>query len=409
MNRTWDVDGWIAGPPDPARRLRRIDALTGVGAAGLPVEDMLGSALRELRDLLAVDTGSVLLLDPSGSHLVAMAALGLEEETRRGVRIPVGRAFAGAMAAERRPMAIIHVDHDDVLDPILCEKGVRSLLGVPLVADEEILGVLHVGTLVPRLFTHDDADLLQAAADRVAAALRARLTAADPVPGAALQRSIALPDVAGFDLAARYVPGHGPAAGGDWYDAFPLPSGRTCLVVGHVTGAAGDTARLRGALRAHASGTDDPAEVLRRLDDQVRRLEPDTTAAVLCAVVDPLLCTVRVSSAGHPAPVLGTPGRPGELLDVPAYPRIGLGGGTPRRPVTVGLPAGGGLVLWTEGLARGERPGPGAARVASVVRAGPAEAVCRSVMGRLIGSDRIVDDVALLVVVRCEDLFLHRR
>jgi signal transduction histidine kinase len=63
-----------------------------------------------------------------------------------------------------------------VLNPILREKGIKSLLGVPLVVHGDVIGVLHVGTLKPRTFVDEDVRLLELVADRVALAIeRARL------------------------------------------------------------------------------------------------------------------------------------------------------------------------------------------------------------------------------------------
>jgi two-component system sensor histidine kinase MtrB len=68
------------------------------------------------------------------------------------------------------------VDHADVLNPILREKGIKSLLGVPLLARGEVIGVLHVGSLTHRTFTGDDVELLELVGARVAMAIeRARL------------------------------------------------------------------------------------------------------------------------------------------------------------------------------------------------------------------------------------------
>ena len=107
---------------------------------------------------------------------MARAALGIEEEVERGVRIPMGLGFAGRIAAERTPVILADVDHADVLNPILREKGIKSMLGVPLVVAGESLGVIHVGTLVPRRFSPADVDLLKLVADRFAIAIeRAQL------------------------------------------------------------------------------------------------------------------------------------------------------------------------------------------------------------------------------------------
>ena len=132
--------------------------------------------LPRIRTILAADTCAVLLLDEKKHELVARAAVGIEEEVEQGVRIPVGGGFAGRVAAERRPVILDDVDHADVLNPILREKGIKSLLGVPLMVRTEVIGVLHVGTLTPRKFNREDVELLQLVAERVAVAVdRARL------------------------------------------------------------------------------------------------------------------------------------------------------------------------------------------------------------------------------------------
>jgi signal transduction histidine kinase len=127
--------------------------------------------LVRLRSILQVDTAAVLMLDEATNELVARAAVGLEEEVEQSVRIPVGGGFAGRVAAEARPIVLDDVDHANVLNPILREKGVKSMLGVPLIASDSVIGVLHVGTLTPRFFDSEDQELLQLVASRAAIAI----------------------------------------------------------------------------------------------------------------------------------------------------------------------------------------------------------------------------------------------
>jgi GAF domain-containing protein len=163
-----------------AERLSRLQALTDAALSELEVGDLLHTLLRRVRDLLEADTCAALLLDEGRQELVAREAVGIEEEVEQGVRIPVGQGFAGRVAADRRPVILEDVDHADIFNPILREKGIKSLLGVPLLVHGDIIGVLHVGTLTPRRFTGEDVELLQLAADRVAVALdRARLFEAE--------------------------------------------------------------------------------------------------------------------------------------------------------------------------------------------------------------------------------------
>jgi K+-sensing histidine kinase KdpD len=158
------------------RRVEQMQAVMDAALAHLELDELLTVLLPRIRSILDADTCAVLLLDEEANELVARAAVGIEEEVEQGVRIPVGRGFAGRVAAGRAPVILDDVDHADVLNPILREKGIKSLLGVPLLARGEVIGVLHVGSLSHRSFRRDDVELLELVAARVALAIeRARL------------------------------------------------------------------------------------------------------------------------------------------------------------------------------------------------------------------------------------------
>ncbi|MHA6619824.1 PP2C family protein-serine/threonine phosphatase [Pseudonocardia sp. DLS-67] len=393
----------------PRERLRRIEAVTDTALDELGVEEMLAELLERVRDLLDVDTAAVLLLDLSEQYLVATAARGIEEEVRQGVRIPLGKGFAGRIAAEREPVILETVDHSNVLNPILREKGIHSLLGVPLLSAGEVIGVLHVGSLHSRLFTHEDAVLLQLAGDRVALAIQARQIQVSRAAAATLQRSLLparLPEVPGLEFATRYVPGGGGDVGGDWYDVFDVPSGHVYVVVGDVAGrgiaAAVAMGRIRTALRAYALQTDDPAELLTRLDAHVRYFEPGVMATALCAVIAPSHDKLLASCAGHPPPVSTSPATPGVVVDLPPDLPLGVDPTRRRRATPISLAPGHGLFLYTDGLVerRGLSPDVGIGRLCTALCPGPADAVCGKVMFELLGSEQADDDVAVLMLSR---------
>jgi signal transduction histidine kinase len=156
---------------DPTDQLRRLQAVTDVALAHLDLEQLLQELLLRVRDILAADTCAVLMLDHETDELVARAAIGIEEEVEQGVRIPIGGGFAGSVAASKEPVILSDVDHAHVLNPILREKGIKSLLGVPLMISGDVLGVMHVGSLTPRVFTPADVELLQLVGDRAALAI----------------------------------------------------------------------------------------------------------------------------------------------------------------------------------------------------------------------------------------------
>jgi signal transduction histidine kinase len=187
----------VSDPAADAERLRRLQALTDVALGYLQLEELLGAVLDRARDILDADTCAILLLDEERHELVARAAVGLEEEVEQGVRIPLGKGFAGRVAAECHPVILPDVDHADVLNPILRQKGIKSLLGVPLVVQGGVIGVLHVGTLTPRDFSTDDVELLRLAADRAAIAIEhARAYEAEKAARTRLEHVQAVTDAA---------------------------------------------------------------------------------------------------------------------------------------------------------------------------------------------------------------------
>ena len=394
-------------PPDAGDKLRGIRSVTDAALSHLGADDLLTALLSRVREILNADTAAVLLLDNSGRQLIATAASGLEEEVSQGVRIPVGQGFAGRIAAGRQPVILDHVDHGNVLNPLLLEKGIRSLVGVPLLVHGAVLGVLHAGTVHDRVFTADDAALLQLAADRAALAVQSLQSREDHAAAIALQRSLvpsALPAVKGVEIAARYVPGSGHV-GGDWYDAFVLPSGELGMVVGDVAGsglgAAVIMGRIRSALRAYVLEFPDPADVLGKLDHKMQYFEEgEVMATVNYAVLDPDSGQLRISSAGHFPPVIAAPGQRGAMAQIAVDPPIGVTDTPVRQVTTLALAPGAVLCLFTDGLVerRDEPIDDGITLLCETVTPGPPEGVCASVMQALVGSQYPGDDIALLVL-----------
>lgn len=395
---------------DAQNRLQQLEAILGAPAAHLGLAEMLAETLQRLREVMDVDTATVLRYQPSGRQLVAFAAAGIEEEVHQGVRVPVGSGFAGTVALQRAPVILDHVDETTVVNSLLWERGLHSMLGVPMLAGSELVGVLHVGSVTPRAFGEPEVATMQLLADRLAMAIQVEALEENRTATMALQRSLlpsSLPDVPGLDFGARYVPGAETGLGGDWYDLFSLPGDRLGVVMGDVSGHGLDAAvimgRLRSALRAYALDSESPAEVLAKLDRKANHFEHGAMATVAYGIIGPDREALTLSLAGHLPPVLAEPGEPGRLVDSPPDPPIGLTIGMPeRRTTVVELPEDAVLVLYTDGLVeRRDRPvDVGMTQLAETVRAGDPERVCAQVMATMIGNRAAQDDVAVLAIRR---------
>lgn len=373
-------------------------------------------ALIEVRARMGSDTATVLLLDRTRTLLEPAATVGLEPTLRRAPRVPVGRGFAGRVAQTRQPVTIADVRDSPVLNPVLRNHGVRSLLGVPISVGSELMGVLHVGFLHHHEFDDLEKRVLSELATELGRMLHERFVELEHTAALTLQRSLlptamSVPD--NLVLAARYIPADGDL-GGDWYDVFELPGGRLGLVMGDVIGHGLDAAivmgRLRSALRAYALDHDDPAEVLARLDRKICHFEPDALATVLYGVSSAPYDEWEFSSAGHFPPLVGSAGETATSVDMKIDRLLGLSPDAARHSCRVLLPSNGFMCLFTDGLVE-RRPQPedgdsdivgdNIDRLAQALAAGDdPEMACIRALADVVGDHVAEDDIAVLVAKR---------
>jgi serine phosphatase RsbU (regulator of sigma subunit)/anti-sigma regulatory factor (Ser/Thr protein kinase) len=409
-NRERTAPGALAAE-EAVTRLEDVQRVTEATLAYLDLDDLLTELLDRVTDILDADTAAVLLVEDGGRTLAARAAKGLEEEVERRFRLPVGHGFAGRIALTREPLVIGDLERSRIkpVNPLFQEKGVRALLGVPLVVEGEVIGVLHVGTLTPREFQEGDVELLQLVADRVALSIeRSRLMVQGQI-AETLQRSLLprkLPRVPGLRMAARYLPAAEQSAiGGDWYDVIELDSPCIGFVIGDVAGhgmaAATFMGQLRSAIGAYALDTMSPAEVLTKVASFSDRMH-SRMATVIYATLNLTTWEVRFARAGHPYPLLLRADGSREYLTDVGGPPIGTGGRQAYEEQAITLSPGETLLLYTDGLIerRGRQLAEGEAALVEVAAGAPdePELMCEAVTARLTEDNPPADDIAVLVV-----------
>jgi serine phosphatase RsbU (regulator of sigma subunit) len=315
---------------------------------------------------------------------------------------------------------------------VAAETGILSMVSFRLFVQDDILGALNLYSSTPGAFDADSRRIGAVFAAHAAVALETarrhdRFTVlAEDLRGSreetrryALQAELAvtlqrnmlpeLPDLAPLAAAARYVPAAEVAdVGGDWYDAFRLPTGAIAAIVGdiagHDIGAAVCMGQARSILRALAvdrSGIP-PGELLTRFDAVLDQLRMTRTATCVYAKLDHRdgQWHAVIANAGHPPPLWIADGE-ARFLEAAPETLLGAGREARRSSVGVALPPGSTLLLYTDGLVeRRDRSFDvmlAELRAAAAPFAGaPVDRLCDEMLDRFAAKP--FDDVCLLAI-----------
>jgi GAF domain-containing protein len=157
------------GEPEPSRSTL-LARLARQVTARHDLDDMLAEVFRCLRPLVSFGGGSIQLLDDDGWIRMAAAEPAAPAHVM-AARIPLGASTAGRIILTEQATYLPDIGAHAGQRPV--SDGVRSYLGVPLVADGRAIGVLQLDSPAVDAWSEPDRELLAAAAPIVAAAIQA--------------------------------------------------------------------------------------------------------------------------------------------------------------------------------------------------------------------------------------------
>jgi signal transduction histidine kinase/ActR/RegA family two-component response regulator len=173
------VEELQAGRAELARKVGELEALRMVGetvSSSLDVDHVLSTIAMHAVELSGTDGGSIMEYDDSERRFAVRSVYRTSPEVvdrLRGVRIDIDSTLVGRAALERRPIAVPDLSSVN-LDPhlqILFDDGWRSVVAVPMLREERIIGSLVVRRKVTGDFTEETLDLLETFASQSALAL----------------------------------------------------------------------------------------------------------------------------------------------------------------------------------------------------------------------------------------------
>lgn len=236
-----------------------------------------------------------------------------------------------------------------------------------------------------------------------------------------MQRALLAADVPvlpGIDIAAEYlVAVEDTAAGGDWFDAIPVPGGAVLVVgdvVGHGVEAAAAMAQLRTAVRMQILAGRGVADTLREVDAFVGHVPGGRYATLCVGRLDTATGAFEYCTAGHPPPLLVTAEGQHRFVETSGDGPLGSGSVWRTRTETLGVDDA--VLLYSDGVI--ERPGRElsasaeefARLAASILRGGglpldglrPVERLCAQTLELLLRGTGYGDDVTLLAAQRTD-------
>lgn len=145
----------------------RLQAIAGIGRlvnSSLDREQLLVEILRWAESEIDAEASSLLMMEPGGEHLRFEVALGEKGETLKDIRLRVGEGIAGTVAATGEPIISQHVQSDDRWSRDVAyaiDYETHSILCVPMMLRDEVIGVIEVLNKRGALFTDRDVQLMQ--------------------------------------------------------------------------------------------------------------------------------------------------------------------------------------------------------------------------------------------------------
>jgi len=160
---------------ETARRSQQISTLAQVGqiiTSGTYLDEMLQLIVRMIAEMMQARVCSVMLVDAQKNELVLKAAKCSSEEYWRKPNLKIGNSLISRVVKAKAPLMVRDVTKEEAYQyPDLASKeGVRSLVSVPMILKDSVIGVINVYSAEERVFSDEDLRVLSTVADQAAVA-----------------------------------------------------------------------------------------------------------------------------------------------------------------------------------------------------------------------------------------------
>jgi signal transduction protein with GAF and PtsI domain len=156
-----------------ARQLETLSQVSETVVSNRVIEDVMHLMVTMTAQMMQSKICSIMLFDQATGELRIVATQSLSEQYRLKPNLKIGQSISGRVVQERRPIIVADVTRErNYMYPDIAKKeGLCSLLSVPMMIREKVVGVINSYTSMPYRFTTDEVKLMQAIANQAAIAI----------------------------------------------------------------------------------------------------------------------------------------------------------------------------------------------------------------------------------------------
>jgi signal transduction histidine kinase/putative methionine-R-sulfoxide reductase with GAF domain len=148
--------------------------ITRIANSTLDLDETLEQIIEVIKTKLYIDGCSIYLADENFKFLNLRASSGLPQDTSQFIRLEIGKGITGWVAEHKTTLALsdAHNDPRFVYFPEIEEEKFKSMLSVPILVDEQCIGVVNVHTMDQREFTDLEILIMETIASQMSGCIR---------------------------------------------------------------------------------------------------------------------------------------------------------------------------------------------------------------------------------------------
>ena len=159
-----------------SKKIKNIEGISIISStivSGKYLDDILSQIVKITADMFNSKICSIMLLDEKKDELVIKATQSLSEEYKNKPPVKVGSSISGLAVKEKKPIFVLDVKKDPrYMYPQIAEKeGLCSMLAVPMIVKDKVIGVLNIYTSEPYEFKEEEIKIIQTIANQAALAI----------------------------------------------------------------------------------------------------------------------------------------------------------------------------------------------------------------------------------------------